>query len=561
MAFLGPNDMLVLEKSTGRVRRVVDGTVTGTALDLAVNFASERGLLGIALHPNFAVNHFVYLYWTQSNTGADSGVLSEVPLLGNRVDRFVWDGSTLTFDRNVIQLRAFQQDGLQPPRGNHNGGLLRFGPDGKLYVLVGDVGRRGQLQNLADGPSGPGVADDAFGGPAPDNAHMTGAILRLNDDGSTPSDNPFFSAGAAIGGQAGANVQRLFAYGIRNSFGMAFDPCAGGLWAQENGDDSFDELNRVEPGFNSGWVQIMGPPERIAEYRAIETDPTAPQPFAPGGYFGLQQDRWAPTNIADTQAEALSRLFALPGSVYSAPEFSWKFNIAPGGLGFLNTDALGESYGNDLFVGAGREFLEGGQLFHFNLSGEGGVPSGFQLDDPRLADLVADNLNKYGITESESLLFGRDFGITTEIQTGPNGNLFVVSLSHGAVYEIFNAAQPQPNTPSDDCPTGAPGAGPGPVLTLDLEAKKQKLKKKLKLFATASADSTLVAEGKAIKETTKELAANETTRFKAKLKRKQKEKLAKKLDRKGKAKTKVEATASDQSGATAGDKVKVKLRD
>jgi glucose/arabinose dehydrogenase len=557
MAFVGPGEMLVLEKATGRVRRVVDGTVTGTpALDLAVNSASERGLLGIALDPNFAANHFVYLYWTESSTGADSNVVSEVPLLGNRVDRFVWNGSTLTLDRTIIQLRAFQADGVQPPAGNHNGGVLRFGPDGKLYVLVGDVGRRGQLQNLVDGPVGPGTPDDAFGGPAPDNAHLTGAILRLNADGSTPGDNPFFAAGAAIGGQVGANLKRLFAYGIRNSFGMDFDPRSGDLWAQENGDDSFDELNRVEPGFNSGWVQLMGPPGRIAQYRAIETDPTAPQPFTPGGYFGLQQTRWPPTNIATTQAQALSRLFALPGSHYSAPEFSWKFGIAPAGLGFLAGNALGPRYGNDLFVGAGRETLEGGQLFHFNLCG---ARRALTLDDPRLADLVADNRNKFEITESESLLFGRDFGITTDIQTGPNGNLYLVSLTHGAVYEIFDAAPAQPNPP-DDCPISTPGPGPE-ALTLDLEAKKQKLKKKLKLLATASADSSLVAEGKAIKQTTKELAANEATKVKAKLKRKQRRKLARKLDRKGKAKTKVEATATDQGGGTADDNVKVKLKE
>src|SRR5262245_59467458 len=335
VAFLGPGDMLVLEKQTGRVRRVVDGTLVGTPLDLNVNSASERGLLGIALHPNFAANGFVYLYWTQSTVGADTTVLANTPLLGNRVDRFVWNGSSLTFDRTLIQLRALQPAALdgQQQAGNHNGGVLRFGPDGKLYVLVGDEGRRGWLQNLPNGPFGPGMADDAFGGPQPDNAHLTGAILRLNDDGSTPTDNPFFAAGAAIGGEVGANIQRLFAYGIRNGFGMAFDPRSGGLWEQENGDDSFDELNRVEPGFNSGWVQIMGPPERIAQYKAIETT---------GATAGLQQIRWPPSNIADTQNDALARLFALPGSRYSAPEFSWKYAVPPGGLGFLNGNALGQ---------------------------------------------------------------------------------------------------------------------------------------------------------------------------------------------------------------------------
>src|SRR4029453_13348380 len=98
--------MLVLEKATGRVQRVTGGAVQGTALDLAVNAGSERGLLGIALHRRFPANPAVYLYWTESTTGADTTVLSETPLLGNRVDRFRWNGSTLVFDRNIIRLRA-----------------------------------------------------------------------------------------------------------------------------------------------------------------------------------------------------------------------------------------------------------------------------------------------------------------------------------------------------------------------------------------------------------------------------------------------------------------------
>jgi len=274
MAFIGANDFLILEKATGRVMRVVNGVVQGPLLDLAVNSASERGLLGIALDPNFPSNPGVYLYWTcqaapppdaspffptmdecpdMPAMGADTNAVLAVPLRGNRVDRFIWNGSTLTFDHNLIKLRVFQHDGApippdqgdseQNPAGNHDGGVLRFGPDGKLYIITGDTGRRGQLQNLPVGPTPP-QPDDQFGGPQPDDNHLTGVILRLNADGSTPADNPFFAAGAAIGGEAGANIQKIFAYGIRNSFGMAFDPISGHLWTQENGDDTFDEINR-----------------------------------------------------------------------------------------------------------------------------------------------------------------------------------------------------------------------------------------------------------------------------------------------------------------------------
>jgi aldose sugar dehydrogenase len=433
MAFIGKDDMLVLEKASGQVKRVVDGEVQDVVLDLPVNSASERGLLGIALHPKFRRNGWVYLFWSESRTGADSETLDGVRLLGNRIDRFEWDGDALEFDRSILQFRAFQADEGQPLRGNHNGGVLRFGSDRKLYAIVGDTGRRGQLQNLVNGPFGPGIADDQFGGPEPDDAHSTGAIVRLNDDGSAPRDNPFYRLGRSMGGEVGANVQRVFAYGLRNSFGMAVDPKSGDLWEQENGDDSFSELNRVDPGMNSGWVQIMGPASRVAQFKAIETDPTVPQPFAPNGYFGLQQIRWPPTNIADTPEEALSRLFMLPGAQFSDPELSWKFEVAPGGIGFLDSKALGRKYDRDLFMGGARDLLEGGHLFRIELSGN---RRAVDVDDPRLQDGVADNVNKWELTESESLLFGRNFGVGTDVQTGPDGHLYVVSLSHGAVYEI-----------------------------------------------------------------------------------------------------------------------------
>ena len=115
MAFIGDDDMLVLEKATGRVQRVSGGAVQGTVLDLAVNSGSERGLLGIALHPDFPADPGVYLYWTESTTGADTNVLSETPLLGNRVDRYVWNGSALTFDAQPDQA-AGDPAGCRPAR-------------------------------------------------------------------------------------------------------------------------------------------------------------------------------------------------------------------------------------------------------------------------------------------------------------------------------------------------------------------------------------------------------------------------------------------------------------
>lgn len=436
MAFLGDDDFLVLEKSTGKVKRVVGGIVQATVLDLGVNSFSERGLLGIALHPNFSENGFVYLYWTchgpaagpecDSLFGDDTAVAANVPLLGNRVDRFHWNGSVLTFDKNLIRLHAYQADAGQTLRGNHNCGKILFGGDGKLYVCIGDNGRRGWMQNITTG-FGPDGKDDQFGGPEPDNAHLTGVLLRLNDDGSTPEDNPFVGVELPPGtsAEAAANIAKVFSYGLRNGFGMAFDPATGQLWESENGDDSGSEINRIEAGANGGWTQVMGLLAHVDDYKAIETSPQ---------YFGLQQIRWSPTLIADSPEEALGRLFMLPGAFYNDPLFTWKYEVAPAGLGFVEGDGLGAEFNGDMIIGDARDFLLGGHLFRFKLTDDR-----MDLDlsgDSRLADRRAENNDKWDITGSESLLFGKGFGITTDIVTGPNGHLFVLSLTNGAVYEI-----------------------------------------------------------------------------------------------------------------------------
>lgn len=464
MVFIGDGDVLVLEKASGKVKHVVNGGVVGTALDLAVNSASERGLLGIALQPDFAQSHGVYLYWTESSTGADSANLADVPLLGNRVDRYVWDpaAQTLTFDKNIIKLRAFQADQGQPMRGNHDAGNILFGPDGKLYFQIGDQGRRGQLQNLPNGPFGPGMPDDQFGGPEPDNAHLTGVILRLNPDGSTPADNPFANVTleqmAALEERSAArfmtfahltetlaNVRKIFSYGRRNGFGLAFDTVTGSLWESENGDDAFDEINRITAGSNGGWIQIMGPASRVAEFKQIEASFTPLQgnlPVAGNLAFSaidpatfipaLQQVRWAPSLIADAPDQAMARLFMLPGAHYDDPEFSWRWAVAPAGIGFAG-NALGPKHAGNLFVGASRTFLDEGYLFEFKFDA---ARQHFAFSDANLNGLVDNNDYKFDQGQSGSLVAGKNFGIVTKIVTGPDGGLYVTSLSNGAVYVI-----------------------------------------------------------------------------------------------------------------------------
>src|SRR5207248_9248974 len=121
----------------------------------------------------------------------------------------------------------------------------------------------------------------------PDDAHLTGVIFRLNPDGTAPADNPFANvttqAMAQIEQQAGvtltsaqlsnvvANIHKVFSYGRRNGFGLAFDPATGFLWESENGDDAFDEMNHITAGSNGGWIQVMGPFHRLGDYKEIET--------------------------------------------------------------------------------------------------------------------------------------------------------------------------------------------------------------------------------------------------------------------------------------------------
>ena len=357
MALLPPSpgatlELLVAEKATGRVVHVRDGAILGIALDLPVNSRSERGLLGLALHPAFTSNGFVYLYYTASSTGADNTDQSAVA--AHRVQRYVWDGATLTAPTLLLELPA-------TPGPNHDGGVLLFGPDGMLYGVIGDLNRNGQLQNFPSGPA----ADD------------TGIVFRLHDDGSVPVGNPFVDLGGAMA--------KVFAYGVRNSFGMDFDPQSQVLWDSENGPDRHDEINRVPGGFNSGWEQIMGP------------------------------DAQDPQNQTD--------LWAAAGSQYADPLFSWLAPIGVTAIHFVRTAILGPGYTHDLLVGDNNT----GGLYRFEASAD---RTSLVMPTPETADRVADNA-----AERDVFRIGSGFGVVTDIETGADG-VYVCSLSNGRIYRI-----------------------------------------------------------------------------------------------------------------------------
>lgn len=210
IAFLPNKSMLVTERA-GRVRLIdADGNLQSApvATITSVREVGEGGLLGITLHPNFSSNNFVYLYYTYSENGSDTL---------NRVVRMVYRGSLK--DEKIIIDKI-------PGASNHNGGRIKFGPDGYLYITTGDAQNPSQAQNINS---------------------LGGKILRVTDEGKSAPNNPFHNS--------------IYSYGHRNSQGLAWNS-KGQLWATEHGRSGvlsgLDELNLIERGKNYGWPTIQG---------------------------------------------------------------------------------------------------------------------------------------------------------------------------------------------------------------------------------------------------------------------------------------------------------------
>ena len=184
-----------------------------------------------------------------------------------------------------------------------------------------------------------------------------------------------------------------YAYGIHNSFGIDFDPVIAKLWDTENGPGFGDEINLVEPGFNSGWNEVQG---------------IWPRKGGPSEDIILNPD-----DLLEFGGKAK----------YSAPEFTWIPTIGPTALKFLNSDKLGMQYQNDIFIGD----VHNGRIYHFDLNE---ARTGLVLQEP-LDDKVADDDG-----ETEDIVFGEGFGSISDLEVGPDGYLYVISIGLGGIYRI-----------------------------------------------------------------------------------------------------------------------------
>src|SRR5215208_2564417 len=361
MAFLGPDDILVLEKDKGTVQRIVNGKLLPTPV-LTVDVATEveRCMCGIAVSKSDSGTVYVFLYFTEAD-GSDS---SEP--IGNRLYRYEWVNDQLVNPILLLDLPA-------TPGPRHNGGVVRIGPDNNVYVIIGDVdGHETLAQNQESGEEADG----------------TSGILRITQDGK-----PVGSSGI-LGDSYPLNL--YYAYGIRNSFGFDFDPITGNIWDTENGPGYGDEINLVEPGFNSGWLEVTGMSSN-----------------ADDGFDPEEND-----DLVNFDGKGK----------YSDPEFEWRDTLGPTAVKFLNSDKLGAEYVNDMFVSD----IVTGRIYHFDLNEE--------RTELVLEGLLADKVAETRDTGIEDIVFAERFGGITDLEVGPDGYLYVVSLGHGAIYKILPAA-------------------------------------------------------------------------------------------------------------------------
>jgi len=372
MAFLGPEEILVLDKQNGIVHRVVDGQISGQPLlDVNVSNKLERGLVGIAISNATNGNKYVFLYYTEGkHDGDDVCPKSDyctpgTEPIGNRLYRYELsnDSTKLLNPKLLLDLPA-------TPGPAHNGGKIIVDDANKtVFIIIGDLmAKKSMTQNYEDGEEPDG----------------TGGILKVEQNGN-------FSANGTLGNKFPLNL--YYAYGIRNGFGIDFDPVTGYLWDTENGPEFGDEINLVRPGFNSGWKDVQG----VWNHH--------------GG-----KPETGPLNL-DGLEEFNGR------GRYAEPEFTWSDTVGPTGIKFFNSDKFGPGYKNDIFVGD----VHNGNIYHFNLNDD----RTSLLLDGVLSDKIADSPE-----ELDNVIFAEGFGGITDLEVGPDGYLYVLSLGLGTVYKI-----------------------------------------------------------------------------------------------------------------------------
>lgn len=359
-AFLGNNDILMLSKNDGKVLRVLNHKLLSEPLlDVNVTNQWESGLLGITISKD-ADKVYVFLYYTESTNGDGTNASSTDPSY-NKLYRYELINNKLKNPKLLFTAPT-------PNRYSHIGGGLQIGPDNNLYLTVGDMhgdqnkSTTTMAQNFKDG-----VIPDGRAG-----------MLRFTQDGEP--------VGSGILGKK-YPLNLYYAYGIRNSYGLDFDPVSGKIWDTENGPQSGDEINLVEPGFNSGWNKIQG----IGSLH---------QNLSSLGKVVLDQ----PDGLVD---------FGGKGK-YRAPEFVWKQRVAPTALKFLNSEQLGKRYQNDLFVAS----FNLGEIYDFDLNEN---RSKLELTNTMTNKTLAIKL------ELRNVLFAHGLGKITDIDVGQDGNLYVLS--------------------------------------------------------------------------------------------------------------------------------------
>ena len=409
IAFLD-DTILILQKNDGKVLSFKDGQIN-TILDLEVSNYGEQGLLGIT-----NVNSTVYLFFTEAFH--DGGLAT-----GNKIYKFEWNGEFLTQKKLLKELPADEV--------TYNGGAMVSDNSGTVFAVTGEDYKAGVLQNylpedsfrhFSDGTRSDEEVKRGIDDTIKDTISCINVSFKYyttNPSGwgekTQTQENKLESNPLNIIQNIGECVERFFfnefsfghwkdtsvilqidppgsyaAIGIRNSFGLTIDPVTGYLWDTENGPDKFDEINLINKKFNSGWSKIQGPSE-------ISIEP-------PSGYEDY---------------------------IYEDPKFNWELPIGITSLDFADSSMF-KKYENWLFVADSNN----GNIYKFRLNE---ARTDFVFESEHLKDKVVNLLQKDSIEieSMEEILFGTNFGLISDIEFGPDGSLYVVSLIDGIIYRIY----------------------------------------------------------------------------------------------------------------------------